>query len=392
MSKDLNIQLIAHTDAAGKFKPSAPLGGNEDNFYVSIPLTHDLSSDPQGCAMPQYGLIMAVADGMGGLSHGEMASRIAVDTVGDCLSSDKLSAINIESSVRRRMLLEETIKTADINLKARSEKLHLSGKMGSTLIIAWLYADELVVSWIGDSRAYIFSPKNGISPVSHDHSLVQMLVDRGEISYDEAFDHPKNNIVSRCLGDPTQDANPSSCIRKVAPGDLILMCSDGLTGVLRDRKSFDRYGSPYPEENIEDILRQSVTLNNCQQGLWTAARRGGWHDNVTTILCRILEARHTPVKERQKAILLTNNNDKKSSAKPNDKATSWISYLMIISIVVLLAACIFVLIPSNNNMQTSIPETEISLTSDTLQPPEGDFIDDDVPLADREVETDDSEP
>lgn len=188
----------------------------------------------------------------------------------------------------RSRYMEDVIREADRRIKADAHQNHEHEGMGSTLIMAWLAGTELSISWIGDSRAYRFNPDRGLEPLSRDHSYVQELADKGILTYEQTFEHPQGNIVTRSLGDNSQKARPESRLFKVHDGDIILLCSDGLSGVLRDSKASDEEGNLYPGENIEDIIREnSSSLSKCREALWAAAERADWYDNVTAILCEI---------------------------------------------------------------------------------------------------------
>ncbi len=298
MKEKISFRLVAYTDAAGKFSPEAFRSGNEDNFYVDDDLTDTITnkvSQDEIVQLGRLGMLMVVADGMGGMNAGEVASQIAVDTVKNAFKTEALSPSIVETSQSRQKYLEQIIKAADKNIKSEARKDKSREGMGSTIIMAWLLEDELVVSWCGDSRAYIFNEKSGIRLISQDHSYVQELVNKGLLTYDQTFDHPQNNIITRSLGDPTKDAKPESKIVKVGKGDIILLCSDGLSGVLRDRKTYDENSRLCLEENMEDIIRTHAnSMKECRQALWSAAERGGWYDNVTAILCQITDGPASP--------------------------------------------------------------------------------------------------
>lgn len=289
----ISFKLVAYTDAAGKFSPDAFRSGNEDNFYVDDDLTDATSNkvaQDEVIQLGDLGMLMVVADGMGGMNAGEVASQIAVDTVKSAFTTNSLSEAIIANSLTRQKYLEQVIKTADKNIKSEARKDREREGMGSTIIIAWLFGDELTISWCGDSRAYIFNEKSGIRLISQDHSYVQELVNKGLLTYAQTFDHPQNNIITRSLGDPTKEAKPEGKTLKVGKGDIILLCSDGLSGVLRDRKTYDVNGQLFPEDNLEDIIRaNSNSMKDCREALWEAAEKGGWYDNVTAILCQITE-------------------------------------------------------------------------------------------------------
>lgn len=289
----ISFKLVAYTDAAGKFSAEAFRSGNEDNFYVDDDLTDNITnkaSQDEITQLGDLGMLMVVADGMGGMNAGEVASQIAIDTVKVAFTTNSISDAIVANAHTREKYLEHVIKTADKNIKSEARKDKSREGMGSTIIIAWLFEDELTISWCGDSRAYIFNEKSGIRLISQDHSYVQELVNRGLLTYDQTFDHPQNNIITRSLGDPTKEARPESKTLNVGKGDIILLCSDGLSGVLRDRKTYDSNGKLFPEDNIEDILRvHTSSVKECREALWEAAENGGWYDNVTAILCQITE-------------------------------------------------------------------------------------------------------
>lgn len=291
--QNISFRLVSYTDAAGKYYPGAFRNGNEDNFFVDDDLTDDTTNraaQDEILQLGDLGMLMVVADGMGGMNAGEVASQIAVDTVREAFKTNNLTESVVATAQTRQKYLEHVIKQADRNIKSESKIDRSKEGMGSTIIMAWLLGDELTISWCGDSRAYIFNDKSGIRLISQDHSYVQELVNKGLLTYDQTFDHPQNNIITRSLGDPTKETRPESKTLKIGKGDIILLCSDGLSGVLRDRKTYDTNGQLFPEENIEDIIRANASsMKECQEALWIAAERGGWYDNVTVILCQITD-------------------------------------------------------------------------------------------------------
>lgn len=291
MAERITFRMAAWTDAAGKYDPNAPLEGNEDNYYVDDDLGDNTPSHlvaDEDILLSDCGMLMAVADGMGGMNAGEVASQIAHDTVAEFFAPGKITAQLAATHESRSRYLEEVVRETDRRIKedARINSEHEG--MGSTLIMAWIVNGELTLTWIGDSRAYRFNPVTGIEPLSRDHSYVQELADKGIITYEQTFEHPQGNIVTRSLGDTTQKAKPESRLFKVCNNDIILLCSDGLSGVLRDKKTYDENGQLYPGDNLEDIIRNhQESLRECREALWIAAEKADWYDNVTAILCKI---------------------------------------------------------------------------------------------------------
>ena len=300
MKKQISFRMVAYTDAAGKYTEGACRNGNEDNFYVDDNLADE---DPSHCSpdevtrLSECGMLMAVADGMGGMNAGEIASQIATDTVKRYFYPGRIDAETASNAKNRGKYLEEVIKAADRNIKDDARQNPEHEGMGSTIILAWMVGNELTVSWCGDSRAYRFNPLNGLELLSRDHSYVQELVNKGVLTYDQTFEHPQGNIVTRSLGDPGKEAKPETRQFNVYKEDVILLCSDGLSGVLRDRKTYDEAGNLLPGENLEDIISENLTsMKACRQALWEAAERADWYDNVTAILCQITDGAPDAIK------------------------------------------------------------------------------------------------
>ncbi len=307
----MEIRLVAWSEPAGKYDPKAPLEGNEDNMFVNPDLADrspvSIQSDvvlPLG----DFGCLMVVADGMGGMNAGEVASAIAIETVKSLFAADKISSELASSAKGRKRYLEFVIKEADKEIKKTARQDPDKEGMGSTIILAWLAADGLTVSWCGDSRAYLFNNGDGLRPLSEDHSYVQELVKAHKLEYVDTFDHPQGNIITRSLGDPSKGAEPETREFAVEEGDIILLCSDGLSGVLRDRKTKDRDGNYYPGDNIEDIIRNNQdSLIQCRKALFEAAEKAEWYDNVTVVLCQIISGgtMHHTQEDRNKSIALS---------------------------------------------------------------------------------------
>lgn len=289
----VRFRLAAYTDPAGKWNETAPKKGNEDDLFVDADLSNEIRGQflaDEVIELSEAGCLMAVADGMGGMNAGEVASAIAIETLKSAFSKDRLTDEILSSAHSRTKYLEKVVVEADAAIKRKAREDNECEGMGSTIILAWLYADELAVTWCGDSRAYLFRDSDGIRQISKDHSYVQGLVDAGSITEVEAFDHPYGNIITRSLGDPEKKAQPDSVRVHVCKGDIIMLCSDGLSGVLRDRKSCDRDGNVIHGDNLEDIIRANrASMTECREALWKAAEKADWYDNVTAVLCEIVD-------------------------------------------------------------------------------------------------------
>lgn len=296
----LQFRVAARTDAAGKYNATAPLEGNEDNMFLDA----DLSNQAQGEFMADEvvnlsdkGCLMVVADGMGGMNAGEVASAIAIKTVMEYFDFEHLKDKTFRDSRSRINYMEEVVVAADTAIKADSRTNKEHEGMGSTIIMAWLCDNEICLTWCGDSRAYLYRPGRGFWQVSKDHSYVQGLVDDGKITMDEAFDHPYGNIITRSLGDPEKKAKPESVNFDVFQGDIFMLCSDGLSGVLRDHKTSVE-GQRVDTENLEDIIAANrASMAQCRDELFEAAQRNDWYDNVTAILCEVVKGKALPANE-----------------------------------------------------------------------------------------------
>lgn len=279
--RKIKFRIAAYTDSAGKSNIDAPRNGNEDNMFVCSDLSFQDKNqffivDKEEC-LGKYGCLMAVADGMGGMNAGEVASEIAIDVVRESFAFDTLDKAVLKTEKSRARFIESVVVLADNAIK-RHAKVHKEcDGMGSTIVMAWLYDGKVTVTWCGDSRAYLYRDTEGLKQISKDHSYVQGLVDEGKITMDEAFDHPYNNVITRSLGDPCHKAKPDSITVPVFKGDIILVNSDGLSGVLRDSE-------------MEELIKNNrEDMNGCRLALWKAAEKAGWYDNVTAILCEVVD-------------------------------------------------------------------------------------------------------
>ena len=270
-----SFRLFAGTDVGLR-------DNNEDNFTVCPDLTQgewmvpanqqeDIHLGCQGC-------LMVVADGMGGMNAGEVASDIAIKTVQRMFSPAKLPTDVVRNPNSIKAYIKKVIIEADRQVKKHCKEDPSTEGMGSTIVMAWLLGGNVYVGWMGDSRAYSFIPKKGISRLSKDHSYVQELVDAKMITEEEAMLHPQSNVIMRSLGDVTQKAKPDVICHPVSKGEIILLCSDGLCGVCTD-------------ESIAEIISQtSDDLRNCKEALTNAALEADGSDNITIALMQIVDA------------------------------------------------------------------------------------------------------
>jgi protein phosphatase len=212
--------------------------------------------------------VFVVADGMGGAQAGEVASQIAIETfepaLGDSGTPEERLAGRVREANRR------------IYDRSRTE-LGREG-MGTTLTAAYLDDGSVAIAHVGDSRAYLFRDGE-LTRLTQDHSLVDELVRRGKLTEEQAAEHPQRSIITRALG-PEPDVEVDTWTYPVRPGDVLLLCSDGLTSMVSD-------------ERIAEVLAAAQTLDEAGQGLIDEANAAGGRDNITVVLTRVEEVEGT---------------------------------------------------------------------------------------------------
>ncbi len=251
---------------------------NEDNFVVCcdlsasnwlIPKTNDFAE------VGQYGALLVVADGMGGANAGEVASAIAVETVQNMFVPENLEdAITDDKTIQEFM--KSVVKAADLNILNHSREDSSTSGMGTTIVMAWVLNDKAYICWCGDSRCYVLNKRHGLIQLSKDHSYVQELVDKGELDPELMHDHPLSNVITRCLGDADNRANPETRIYQLRTGDTIMLCSDGLSSLCSDHDI---------QETMESFREDPM---ECKNELISAALSHGGYDNVTIAVCDIM--------------------------------------------------------------------------------------------------------
>ncbi len=238
---------------------------NEDSL-VSIELSRTLQ-----CAVQPLG-VFAVADGMGGHAAGELASGSIINSISQRAFSElsPLKQLTAEECVK---WLKETV--SDANLTVVKMRKEAGTDMGSTLVLALLEGNQAYISHLGDSRIYMVNTR-GIQQLTTDHSLVQRLVATGQISREEARHHPQRNVIYRTMGDRS-DVEMDISTHTLIPGDRLLLCSDGLTGMVED-------------QYIQKIIMEATSpLAACDQ-LIDAANSAGGDDNISIIVIEIIAA------------------------------------------------------------------------------------------------------
>ncbi len=256
--------------------------GNEDNFLVLDLSTSTTWTGSGGDESPaelhkvdpgNAGLVLVVSDGMGGALAGDVASRMAVDSVREILVGDGSESSNgCDPSLSLVDCLREATLYANIEIHNKSLQDSRCSGMGATFTGAAIKGDTLDLVQVGDSRAYVMRGDQ-IRLATKDQSLVQQLVDVGQISEEEAETHMFRNVILQALGAQT-DLAPATARIKIRQGDMLLLCSDGLSGKLR------------ADEIQKIVARTGDDLSAACESLVKAANDRGGEDNITVILAR----------------------------------------------------------------------------------------------------------
>ena len=241
------IQLGHGTDTGKKRRR------NEDDYVVEPPL-------------------FAIADGMGGAQAGELASSLAAGAVrgGEGIGSGESRVVELIQEANRRVY------------QRSSQDAAVSG-MGTTMTVALVEDDSVVFGHVGDSRAYLIRDGK-LEQLTEDHSLVAELVRSGKLSPEEAETHPQRSVITRALGtDPDVDVDTFSIPTR--PGDLFMLCSDGLTSMVED------------DAILKTVEKNPDNLQAVAKALIRAANKGGGEDNITVVFFEIGEGSGEPLEE-----------------------------------------------------------------------------------------------
>jgi protein phosphatase len=217
--------------------------------------------DNEDCAFARAP-VFVVADGMGGAQAGEVASRMAVETF----------AQGLPDAGTAEERLSQRAREANRRIYELATAHHERAGMGTTLTAAFLTDSELAIAHVGDSRAYLLRD-GSLERLTQDHSLVDELVRRGKLTEEQAAEHPQRSIITRALG-PEPTVEIDTWTYPVRAGDVLLLCSDGLTSMV-------------PEERLEQILASAPDLKAAAQALIDEANAAGGRDNITVVLSRI---------------------------------------------------------------------------------------------------------
>lgn len=226
---------------------------NEDSYYVSKP--------------EDEVHIFIVADGMGGYNGGEVASKLAVNAARNYILSNFEKAKEDKNTLLN--LVKSSSQYANMVVYDKAKQSEDMKSMGTTLEVCLIYENKAFISHIGDSRIYRIR-KEFMRKLTKDHSYVQQLVDEGKITKEESMNHPKKNMLVKALG-CTEYIEPDGMIKGFIKGDILLMCTDGLTNMVS-------------EADVFRILKEEH--ENPAQELVNKANEMGGMDNITAIIIK----------------------------------------------------------------------------------------------------------
>ena len=214
-------------------------------------------------------LLCVVCDGMGGAKSGNIASTLAVDVFVEEVRRTWTSGI---TQYKLEQMLRGAVKLANFTVYDQAQQFEEFDGMGTTLVAALIHGQRVTVVNVGDSRAYKVD-SDGIRQITRDHSLVQMMVDRGELSPEVARTYPGKNFITRAIG--TESMVECDLYHlDVRKGDYLLLCSDGLSNTMDE------------QEMLFEIVH-GVKKQHCCQRLLNIAKNRGAPDNVTSVLIMI---------------------------------------------------------------------------------------------------------
>jgi protein phosphatase len=234
--------MLRVVDEAARTDAGRQRHANEDSYYARSP-------------------VYAVADGMGGAQAGEVASRIAAEAF------DERTDQGTPEQQLARVALEANRRIFDLAQKDSSR----SG-MGTTLTGLLVDGEEVAIVHVGDSRAYVFRDGE-LRQLTRDHSLVEELRRQGRLTPEEAEEHPQRSIITRALG-PERDVELDVHTHRARSGDMYLVCSDGLTSMVR-------------EDRVREIVAGAGSLQDAVDALVAEANEMGGRDNITVVLFRL---------------------------------------------------------------------------------------------------------
>ncbi|HEY1955470.1 MAG TPA: Stp1/IreP family PP2C-type Ser/Thr phosphatase [Polyangiaceae bacterium] len=263
---EVSIKLFARTDV-GQVREH-----NEDNFLVAdlTKRVRGLQEENRVVAVGKNGNILAVCDGMGGAAAGEVASQLAVDIIYEKMTED----VSPETQVTRNEIarrLVRAVEAAGLRIFEAAKSDRTRRGMGTTVTAAALVDDHLFLAQVGDSRGYLLRDGNLVQ-VTRDQSLVNQLIEAGQLTEEEAETFEHNNIILQALG-TAETVQVDLTFAELRRGDMIMLCSDGLSGMVRN-------------DEIREVLKAAADPLEACKALTDRANAAGGHDNITVIVAQ----------------------------------------------------------------------------------------------------------
>lgn len=264
--KTIRVEVFAKTDL-GRTRDH-----NEDRFLVADLTRKAASLQPEVRAhtIGPRGTLLVVADGMGGAAAGELASEMATDTIYDHL----VKTWNAEQEAtpqRFAYRLKEAVEAANTSIHAHAKAHPEVRGMGTTTTAAGVLNDHLYLTQVGDSRAYLIRGGQA-HQITKDQSLMQRLVEAGELTEEEAAQSERRNIILQALG-PDPKVKVDLTHQEVRRGDVLVLCSDGLSGQVK-------------KEEIARVVTEHHDLSSACDKLIALANERGGPDNITVVIAR----------------------------------------------------------------------------------------------------------
>lgn len=262
----VKAHLFARTDV-GRVREH-----NEDNFLVAdlSRQTRSLTTDDRNVTIDKHGMLLAVCDGMGGAAAGEIASQLAVDILYEEMSQGLLPDNPLErDAIARRLVRAVEVAGYRIYEEAKADRSRRG--MGTTVTAAALVDEYVFFAQVGDSRAYILRGEELVQ-VTRDQSLVNQLIEAGQLTEQEAETFEHNNIILQALG-TADSVQVDLTYSRLVQGDTLLLCSDGLSGMIRG------------EEMRRVLLAHPDPFDACKT-LTELANEAGGHDNITVVVAK----------------------------------------------------------------------------------------------------------
>lgn len=228
---------------------------NQDSYYISSTADQPL---------------FIIADGMGGHKAGEIASKMAIETVSNSLKKDLIDLELDDEEIKNK--IENSIHQANEDIFKKSQEFEKFSGMGTTVTLAFIKDGKIFVGHAGDSRAYIYKDSN-LSQITEDHTLVAELVKNGSINKEEARNHPQRNFITRAVGS-SEEIKVDLVVEYGGKEDILLLCTDGLTTMLTD------------DEIKECLYKYDNVQIACEELVKYANNKGGF-DNITILAVKL---------------------------------------------------------------------------------------------------------